>query len=228
VGFFPERYGDGLIKLALALQHREIPGQLHFERPNPAIPWGDLPVRVAAGRQSWPAAGTPRRGGVSSFGFSGTNVHVVLEEPPADVPSLLVHRPMHVLTVSARQPAALLQVAAGRGDWLRTAADPLADVAHTANAGRSHFAHRIAVVAATAEAARAQLEDHLAGANPAGVHAGAAAGRPPRIAFLFTGQGSQYPGMARELYATQPVFRAAIDRCDDLLATRLPLACVTY
>ena len=212
----------GLIKLALALQHGEIPGQLHFERPNPAIPWGDLPVRVAAGRQSWPAADTPRRGGVSSFGFSGTNVHVVLEAPPADVSTRLVHRPMHVLTVSARQPAALLQVAADRADWLRNAADPLADVAHTANAGRSHFAHRIAVVAATAEAARAQLEDHLAGADPAGVHAGVAAVRPPRIAFLFTGQGSQYPGMARELYASQPVFRAAIDRCDDLLATRLP------
>ena len=213
----------GLIKLALALQHGEIPGQLHFERPNPAIPWGDLPVRVAAGRQSWRAADTPRRGGVSSFGFSGTNVHVVLEEAPADVPSRLdLHRPMHVLTVSARQPAALRQLAAGRADWLRHAAETLADVAHTANAGRSHFAHRIAVVAATAEAAGAQLEDHLAGANPAGVHAGVAAARPPRIAFLFTGQGSQYPGMARELYATQPAFRAAIDRCDDLLAARLP------
>ena len=216
----------GLLKVALALQRGEIPPHLHFTQPNPLIDWDGLPVAVPVGPTPWPATERPRRAGISSFGFTGTNAHVVLEEAPrpsspADSSRSeaagLAERPVHVLTVSGQTADALREQT---GRYARHLADhpglALADVAFTANTSRSHFRHRLAVVGDSLTAAQGRLAASAAGLAQPGVFAGQGADRP-RLTFLFTGQGSQYIGMGRQLYETQPAFRAVLDRCDDLL-----------
>ncbi len=168
----------GLIKVVLALAHGEIPAQLHFRAPNPYIAWGTLPVAVAQTRQPWPAGAPLRLAGVSSFGFGGTNAHVVVEEGPR-APSAAVGnaRPLSLLTLSAKSAAALHQLTERVHRHLATVDDEapaFAEVCFTAYVGRAHFAHRLAVVAATASDARAQLEASLQGAAPAGVVRGEA------------------------------------------------------
>jgi acyl transferase domain-containing protein len=216
----------GLIKLAMALRQGQVPGQLHVQTLNPFIPWDQLAVRVPTALTAWPPGpdGT-RIGGVSAFGFSGTNVHMVLEQAPtpaadAGEPGTPADRPLHLLTVSARQEPALRELAGGYRDTL--ALSPLPDVAFSANAGRAHFAHRLVVVAASSAEAAQRLTAHLAGEEAPGVTSATAGARAPKLAFLFTGQGSQYTGMARALYDTEPVFRAALDRCATGLDARLP------
>ena len=216
----------GFIKLALVLQHGEIPRQLHLQQPNPFIPWDELPVRVPTALTPWERPPGGRRiGGVSSFGFSGTNVHLILEEAPAverpaDAP--VAARPLQVLTVSARTDAARDALAREYASLLRTPGVALDGIVHAANAGRAHFTQRLALTAADAGTAALLLEQHLAGQQPTAVRAGAAPLRAPRVAFVFTGQGSQYVGMARALYDSEPVLRAEIDRCDALLRGKLP------
>jgi acyl transferase domain-containing protein/protein-L-isoaspartate O-methyltransferase len=207
----------GLIKLALVLQHGEIPGQLHLREPNPFIPWGELPVRAPTALTPWTGTGS-RIGGISSFGFSGTNVHMLLEQAPAPPPAAAPNvRPLHVLTVSARTDVARDELAHGYAALLAAPGAVLADIAHAANAGRAHFAQRLAVVAADAADAAQKLRLHLAHRQAPGLISGAAPLRAPRVAFVFTGQGSQHAGMARSLYDTEPVFRAELDRCNALL-----------
>jgi acyl transferase domain-containing protein/acyl carrier protein len=226
----------GLMKVALALRHGEIPPHLHFTRGNPMIDWNGLPVEVPVEPTPWPADGKPRRAGISSFGFTGTNAHVVLEEAPAAAlpndagRSSEADRPLHLLTASARTPAALQDLA---GKYERHLADrpdiPLPDVAFTANTGRTHFRHRLAVLADSPATARSRLAAFTAGTSSAGVFTGQSVERPG-IVFLFTGQGSQYAGMGRQLYETQPLFRATLDRCDEILRGHLerPLLDVLY
>jgi acyl transferase domain-containing protein len=140
----------GLVKLVLALQHREIPPNLHFETPNPFIPWPTLPVEVVTALRPWTAGDTPRVGGVSSFGFSGTNVHLVVGEAPSREPvERGGDRPLHIVTLSARNDAALRRLAARWRDRLAPPCDGLdiRDVAFTANAGRAHLAERVALIA---------------------------------------------------------------------------------
>ena len=223
----------GLMKLVLALQHEEIPRHLNFSEPNPFIPWAELPVKVATESVAWPRGDARRVGGVSSFGFSGTNAHIVIEEAPVrETAPAAVDRPLHVLALSARTEAALNELA---GRWDRYLADhsdaALADVAHTANAGRAHLPHRIAIVADSME----QLRSHVAAAAadapaPRLVRSKVSGGDRPKIAFLFTGQGAQYSGMGRELYETQPTFRRALDRCAELLEGHIdrPLPSLIY
>ncbi len=168
--------------------------------------------------------GGSRLGAVSSFGFSGTNVHMILEQAP-EVPALateIPERPIHVLTASARDATALRQVAEARRRELASGVENLADIAHAANAGRAHFATRLSLTAANSSEAIAQLDAYLGGQAKAGVNAGKAPTRQPKIGFLFTGQGSQYVDMARTLYDAHPVFRAALDRCDEILGDKLP------
>src|SRR5690606_16866825 len=212
----------GLVKAVLAVRYGEIPAHLHFREPNPYIPWERLPVRVVTERERWPE-GAERIAGVSSFGFSGTNAHVVVAAAPAAEPGERsggeVDRPVHVLVVSGRKERALREYAGRYAERLGEGEEELslADVAHTANTGRAQFGHRAAVVAETVEEARAALEAVAAGREAAGVIAGKVPpGDPPRVAFLFTGQGSQYMGMGRGLYESAPVFRDALERCDAL------------
>ncbi len=222
----------GLIKLVLALQHQEIPPHLHLKNPNPYIPWAELPVVIPTQLTPWLSPNEPRIAGLSSFGFSGTNAHLVVEEAPAWEPvPVELERPLHLLSLSAKSEDALQQLASRFYIALR--AHPslnLADVCFTANTGRSHFTHQLALVAESS----AQVCDKLgalgAGQNPTGVFKGQVPESRPKVAFLFTGQGSQYVGMGRQLYDTQPTFRQALERCDAILRPYLeqPLLSVLY
>ena len=211
----------GLIKLAMALRHGQVPGQPHLQRLNPYIPWDELAVGVPTALTPWPATNSAARlGGVSSFGFSGTNVHLVLEQAPeAEAASAAapdassVERPLHLLALSARQEGALRELAAAYADTLERGEASLADVGFSAHTGRAPFAQRLALVAADAPEAARRLRAHLSGEGDAQVLTGSAGVRAPKLAFLFTGQGAQHAGMARELHASEPVFRAALERC---------------
>ena len=208
----------GLIKVILSLEHEVLPKHLNFSKPSPHIPWDRLPVRVVDEALPWARDGRPRIAGISSFGFSGTNAHVILEEAPevGQVAAPVApsdDRRFSLLPLSARSPAALTELAKECGSWLAAHPDAsLADVCLTAGAGRSHFEHRAAVVVNSTESAREQLAA-LADDRPApGLLRGECADRP-RTAWLFTGQGSQYAGMARELFETEPVFAETMTRC---------------
>ena len=209
----------GVIKTVLSLQHEHLPPHLHFSDPSPHIPWAEYPVRVTAAGQAWPRGAVPRRAGVSSFGFSGTNAHVILEEAPAlNPPPSAQERPLHVLPLSARTPQALRTLAMRMADVLARGDATLAQVARTAGVGRSHFSERLAVVAETAATAGEALHAFARGEAHDALHTGQALpGQAPDTVFLFTGQGSQYPGMGARLYALAPVFRAAIDECHAIL-----------
>ncbi|GGC78298.1 type I polyketide synthase [Chelatococcus reniformis] len=205
----------GLIKLALMLRHGVIPPQIHFETPNPHVPWETIGVRVPRTEMPWPMrADQPRIGGVSSFGFSGTNAHLILEQAPDPAPAPRAEpRAIQIVTVSARTEAALASLAGSYASVLAVPGADLDAVAATATAGRMHLPHRAAVVAASPHEASEQLAALSLGQDAASAYRGAANARPPKIAFLFTGQGCQYLGMARGLLDAQPVFRAAMDDC---------------
>ncbi|MCK8516800.1 SDR family NAD(P)-dependent oxidoreductase [Methylonatrum kenyense] len=211
----------GLIKAILVVQAGEVPRQLHFETPNPHIPWESLPVRVAAEHQPFPAtADGKRRAGVSSFGFSGTNAHILVEEPPPARPvEITSARPVPVLPLSAQTPAALGALAAAWAGALAETSAPLADVCHTAGAGRAHLPERLALVCKSRDDTLAALRDFATDPDQPrpGRFRGRATGDVARPVFLFTGQGSQRVGMGRELYAQEIVFREVMDRCDAVL-----------
>ena len=211
----------GLIKLVLALQHREIPPHLHFNTPSSHIPWAQMPIRIPTALQKWTPSTGRRLAGVSSFGFSGTNAHVTLEEAPLESASPnTVDRPLHVLCISARNDDALNHIGRRYSEHLSGTPDSFADIAATSSSGRIHFTERLAVVAESAPAAGNALSSYFEGQQPANLHRGSRK-RRPEIAFLFTGQGSQYIRMAQGLYQTQPEFQRLLDRCDELLAPRL-------
>ncbi len=202
----------GLIKVVLSLQHQEIPGHLHLHERSAQIPWPAFPIEIPTKATPWPALNGQRLAGVSSFGFSGTNAHVVLAQAPApvvvetDAPKS--QRPLHLLTLSAQNQTALQQLAQRYSDYLRTAPETsAADVMATANNGRSHFSHRLAVLGETLAEQSAQLAAFAAGQESESVITAAPVHAKPRIAFLFTGQGAQYVNMGRQLFETEPVFR---------------------
>ncbi len=209
----------GFIKTVLVLQHGEIPSSLHFHTPNPHIPWKELPIVVPTERMPWPTGGR-RIAGVSAFGFSGTNVHVVLEEAPQGrTEKAELERPIHLLAVSAKNESALIELAGRYESHLaKNPSESMRNFCFTANTGRAHFTHRAAMIATSREAFREQLSGLSSGRSRAGlVYQELSHVDQPKIAFLFTGQGSQYIGMGRRLYETQPTFRKTLDRCDTLL-----------
>jgi malonyl CoA-acyl carrier protein transacylase/acyl carrier protein len=207
----------GLIKTVLALKNKLLPPSLHFQEPNPHIDFTNSPFYVNSTLSEWKASKTPRRAGVSSFGIGGTNAHVVLEEAPTFKPvRTQVERPLHILCLSAKSQQALRKLATQFERHL--AMHPsvsLGDVCYTANAGRAHFSHRLVVVAETLAQVGEKLAN-FANDQPVGVLSGQVTSQP-KVAFLFTGQGSQYVGMGRQLSETQPTFRKALERCDEIL-----------
>jgi acyl transferase domain-containing protein len=214
----------GLIKVILAMQHAEIPPQLLSGERNPHVDWDQLPVRIPTRRTAWPSGSGPRFAGVSSFGFSGTNAHVILEAAPDPEPlAPRIERPQHLVALSARSHDALCALAGQLGNHVSAApADSLIDVCATVNLTRSSFEHRLGVVAASAPELGDKLAEFAAGTIAPGVVTGEVRGPGnPAVAFLFTGQGAQWVGMGRQLYETQPRFRATLDRCDELLRPHL-------
>ena len=212
----------GLIKTALCVKHATLVPSLHFETPNPHIPFDQLPLRVQQATSPWPTPRTKRIAAVSAFAFGGTNAHAVLQSAPgvSSAAGGEGDRPRHLLTLSAKTPAALHSQAQQFAGWLEQSTEPLSHICHTANIGRSHFAHRITVSGHRKEDVIAALKTTVSSAL-----------KPDTtVVFLFTGQGSQYVGMGRELYDTQPVFRAAIDQCAELLSPYLdaPLTKVLF
>ena len=201
----------GVIKAALALAEEALPPTLHYRAPNPAFDLDASPFRVNDRLCGWPRGDVPRRAGVSSFGVGGTNAHVVLEEAPARAASEPAAGPQ-LLVLSARTPVALGAAAAQLAGHLR--AQPqlnLADVAWTLAVGRKAFAHRLAVVATDASDAI----ERLTSPETAAMIARSQPKTPAEVVFMFPGQGAQYAGMGRALYASEPVFREALDACAD-------------
>lgn len=227
----------GIIKVLLAMGHDRIPGQMNFETPNPHIPWDTMPVKVLTELTEWPKD-KRRIAGVSAFGMSGTNAHVIIESPGDRAPTSAAStngksksQPAALSTNgdSKTQPASQLLVLSGKSDEaVQTLAEDLArqiseddsinlaDIAYTTSVRRSHFERRAAVVAGNRSDAADQLKLLSRGGASDAVYQGGGR-RAPKVAWQFTGQGSQYVGMGKQLYQSEPIFRAAIDHCDEVL-----------
>lgn len=210
----------GLIKAALCVHHRQLPPSLHFRRANPSIDFQGLRLQVQTRLEPFPQPDAPAVVGVSSFGFGGTNAHLVLADAPkpAPVPRYGSKLPLHLLTLSARSEHALRAQARQLADHLESAPrlDP-ADVCATANQCRSQLVRRLTCLAPDRATLLAQLRAAALGGAAAGVDVAQASRRPGKLAFLFTGQGSQALGMARMLHGEHPEFRDAFRRCTAVL-----------
>ncbi len=239
----------GLIKAVLAVERGVIPKHLHFQDPHPGIDWDHLPLQITSSTTDWPRhRGRPRLAGVNSFGISGTNAHIVVEEydgpnsalgegyraagsakavevsPPATVADLSLPeqegsgRESRLLPLSGKSEGALRELAKGYLSWLDDRAEEssenismeplLSDMAWTAGVGRSHFDCRAGIVFRDAESLRERLRA-LAEADDS-IKPGMAA----KVAFAYTGQGSQWAGMGQALYEHEPIARAVLDRCE--------------
>ncbi len=211
----------GLIKTVLALQHKEIPPHLHFREPSPYIPWSQLPVYVPTELKPWTDVSGRRYAGVSSFGFSGANAHVILEEAPARSTPAEEQQEAdqsYLLPLSARSPAALRALAQAYATTLETSSASLAAICATASLRRAHHPHRLAVVGNSPQAMAEQLRAWAEGQPAPNIVAGLAPARRPRLAFAFPGQGSQWRGMGRQLLQADPTFRSTIEACAVALA----------
>ncbi|MFI9329509.1 MupA/Atu3671 family FMN-dependent luciferase-like monooxygenase [Kitasatospora sp. NPDC052868] len=209
----------GLIKAVLALRHRAIPPLANLTRPNPALGLADSPFVLSAAGAPWPDGPAPRRAGVSALGVGGTNAHVVLEEAPAPrAPGAGGPPAPALLPLSARSPRALAELAGAVAERLRT--DPApgpGDLLLTLGAGRRALRHRLAATGTGAGELAEALEAFSAGRASGPAHSARDAGRSVQApVLLFTGQGSQYRGMAGGLYEAYPVFRGVLDACERL------------
>lgn len=215
-----------VIKVVLAMEHKQLPPSLHFESPNPHIAFADTPFKVNTALTPWQTS-SPRRAGVSSFGIGGTNAHVILEEAPETAaPPDQPERPLHICTISAKSRPALEELAGRYEKRMNNAlASDFASLSFSSNTGRNHFAHRIALVAGGPKAAAAQLAAAVAGNEAGGLFRSQAGDQKesPSVTFLFTGQGAQYPGMGKALFETNPVFRRVLLQCDDILRQYLDI-----
>lgn len=223
----------GVIKAALAVHHGRIPPHLHFDQPNPNIEWDRISVSVPTVGVDWPHTPGPRLAGVSSFGASGTNAHlVVASAPPVELTASADPESgrLGLLPLSARSASGLRALARRYHERLDDDL-PLSAVCRTAALGRSHHPHRLAVLGSSTADVTAQLGAYLDGRDAPRVIAGKAAPRHRnRVAFLFSGPGAQYGNMGRGLYAAEPEFRAALDDCAGLLSGQLarPLLDVVF
>ncbi|MET0404866.1 MAG: type I polyketide synthase, partial [Cystobacter sp.] len=212
----------GLIKVVLMLQHRQIPPHLHLQQPTQAIDWKQLPLTIPTELRDWAGAPGRRVAGISSFGLSGINAHLILEEAPERAaPPAVSGRSAYLLPLSARSEPALRELARTWQSFLSEdgagAASSLEDICATASGRRGHFPHRLAVVGRSRRALVEHLGAFLQGEPHAALAQGEAAPRRPKVVFVFSGQGSQWPAMGRRLLRESPVFRATLEACDRAL-----------
>jgi acyl transferase domain-containing protein/aryl carrier-like protein len=207
----------GLIKVALALKYQEIPPSLHFVQPNPHIPFAELKLRMQQKLAPWPTENGNAYGGVSSFGFGGTNAHVVLQTAPAvtshieDTTAEIADR-AYLLPISAHSPEALRALVRSYNDFVTTGTPTLIDLCYSATFSRTHHEHRLSLVAHTTEDLVEQLTAFLEGEKRVGMYAGRSQSKARKLVFVFPGQGSQWRGMGQQLWKQEPVFRASIER----------------
>ncbi len=214
-----------LLKAVLALQHGRIPENLHFQELNPYIRLDGTPMTVADRGVEWPAGSAGRLAGVSAFGFGGTNCHLILGEAPRAEPNPppQFQRPRHLLVLSAKSGEALGELAGRYAAALQARPDlSLADVCHTANTGKVKFPYRLALIAESTSEMQRLLAEQAAELEQGAEPAQAPRAHRPKLAWLFTGQGSQFVGMGRGLFETQATFRGALERCDEILGEYLP------
>lgn len=225
----------GLIKAALSVRNGAVPPNLHFTELNPHIDLGGTRLAFPTELVQWDqgAQAGPRIAGVSSFGFSGTNAHVLVEQAPEPAAAEAeAERPASLLALSAASESALLKLARRYRDRLASAdAGQAADICYSANTGRSHHPYRLAAVGTSGDRIAELLAEHVRGEAAPGLTVGhAAPSATEKPVFLFTGQGTQRAGMARALYETLPTFRRTVDLCDDILRDTLdrPLLSVLF
>ncbi|MDK2660814.1 SDR family NAD(P)-dependent oxidoreductase [Cupriavidus sp. LEh21] len=215
----------GLMKLICSLERGELPRHLHVQAPTPHVDWNSIGIRIVDEHMPWPSLQSGRRvAGISAFGMSGTNAHLIVEayRPEGNeraearpMPSAFwetVREPARLFAFSGHSPQVLARVLGDFDDCIAAASDTsLADLSHALLAARDVYPHRAAVVASDVSELRGKLAEakRLALASPA-----AAPSPRGKLAFLFTGQGAQYAGMAHQLYRTYPVFREVFDECD--------------
>ena len=224
----------GVMKMVLALQNQLLPRTLHSLEPSSHIDWSDSGLQLLTEAVLWPVNGRPRRAGISGFGISGTNAHVIVEEAPAepggaaqtvtDEPGPTVLKTVPAWLVSARTSDALAAQAGRLSDFLSGSPAPeSADVAWSLATARSVFEHRAVVLGADRDELLAGLAAVTSGESAPGVISGTAPAATPRLGFVFAGQGAQRAGMGRELYAASEVFAAAFDEACALLEADLEL-----
>lgn len=221
----------GLLKAALCVERGELPPHLHFTGPNPHVDFDALGLHVTTERAPWPADAA-RRAGISSFGFGGTNAHIIVEAPPTAQPATADKAPAarqshQVLTLASTTAEALAGGALAAADWIEAHADrPLADLVAAYNLSRAALPERAALVATDHAALAADLRTLATGDVPLHAARRRAFGHTPRVLALFPGQGSQYAEMAAELRAVSPVFAKAFERCATALAPHMDRALV--
>jgi len=222
----------GLQKLVLSLHHKRIPPNLHFNKLNPYISLDGTTFHLPDKCSDWTCGSAKRIAGISSFGFGGTNCHLIVEEAPeAKLVQETADRSSHLLVLSAKSLDSLRD-AAGQYDAFLTGQEDesLGDVCHTAATGRSQFDYRTAFVGSDCEGLAKQLKSFATDGSAEPVQRSRGRLKKQKIAFLFTGQGSQFVNMGRDLYETQSLFRDELDRCDELLRPHLdtPLLSAIY
>ncbi len=216
----------GLMKVVLSLQHKQIPPHLHFKKINPYIPIDEMPLRIPLELSPWENTGAGRFAGINSFGFGGANVSVVLQEAPASELKPSENQiPYHsqMIKFSAKSEKALKQVAAHYAQSIKNIPEAsLASFVVTTNAGRSDFEHRAFLIFDSKESLEKNLEDFSQSKTSAVFSGKRSSYAKPRLTFLFTGQGSQYVGMAQKIYQQETLVRQIFDRADEILKPILP------
>ncbi|HRI66026.1 MAG TPA: SDR family NAD(P)-dependent oxidoreductase, partial [Polyangium sp.] len=210
----------GIIKILLCLEHGAIPKNLHFRRLNPRISLDGTPLVIPTETIPWPRGNKPRRAGVSAFGMSGTNAHIILEEALPDKPhESIPEYAAYLLPLSAKNLQALRALAKSYTKWFAAEHDvPLYDVMYTATERRTHHEYRLAVAANSPKEFADLLEQFALGQTPARVVYGQASSQEtPRVVFVFSGQGSQWAEMGKTLLEEEPVFRAQVEEIDALV-----------
>lgn len=212
----------GIIKTVLSLQHKTIPSHLHCQQTNPQIDWATIPISVNTQTVNWPHQEKPLVAGVSSFGASGTNAHIILAQAPEKEkikPNETDHS-HHILTLSAKSKAALPEQVLQITHFLEKNPNiNLADICYSANTPKPHFKHRRAFLAKNHQQLIQQLQNNN--------HPPTTSHHQTKIVFLFTGQGSQYPDMGKALYYQHPIFKHWIDQCQQFLEKDIDIPLTT-